>query len=74
MRGESPSLHSFRTLSGRTIILGRKDKSFANRLVVKLAGKWQKLYSQVCGYMKAKLSIAAVRATHLCLRHSLARV
>jgi hypothetical protein len=32
--------------------------------------KWQKPYSQVCGYVKARLSIAAVRATHLCLRGS----
>jgi hypothetical protein len=51
-------------------LLGREAKTFAKRLAVKLAGKWQKPYSQVCGYVKARLSTAAVRATHLCLRGS----
>jgi hypothetical protein len=51
-------------------LLGREDKTFAKRLAAKLAGKWQKPYSQVCGHVKARLSIAAVRATHLCLRGS----
>jgi hypothetical protein len=51
-------------------LLGREAKTFAKRLAVKLAGKWQKPYSQVCGYVKARLSIAAVRATHLFLRGS----
>ena len=51
-------------------LLGREAKTFAKRLAVKLAGKWQKPHSQVCGCVKARLSIAAVRATHLCLRGS----
>jgi hypothetical protein len=51
-------------------LLGREAKTLAKRLAVKLAGKWQKPYSQACGYVKATLSMAAVRATHLCLRGS----
>jgi hypothetical protein len=51
-------------------LLGREVKTFAKRLAGKLAGKWQKPYSQVCGYVKARLSMVAVRATHLCLRGS----
>jgi hypothetical protein len=51
-------------------VLGREAQTFAKRLAAKLAGKWQKPYSQVAGYVKARLSIAAVRATHLCLRGS----
>ena len=51
-------------------LLGREAKTFAKRLAVKLAGKWQKPYSQVAGYVKARLGIAAVGATHLCLRGS----
>jgi hypothetical protein len=51
-------------------LLGREAKTFAKRLAVKLAGKWQKPHSQACGYVKARLSMAAVRATHLCLRGS----
>jgi hypothetical protein len=51
-------------------LLGREARTFAKRLAVKLAGKWQKPCSQVCSYVKARLSTAAVRATHLCLRGS----
>ena len=51
-------------------LLGREAKTFAKRLAVELSGKWQKPCSQVCGHVKARLSTAAVRATHLCLRGS----
>jgi hypothetical protein len=53
-------------------LLGREAQTFAKSLAAKLAGKWQRPYSQVAGYVKArlKMSIAAVRATHLCLRGS----
>jgi hypothetical protein len=51
-------------------MLGREAATFAKRLAAKLAAKWQRTYSQVCGYVKARLSIAIVRATHLCLRGS----
>jgi hypothetical protein len=51
-------------------MLGREAKTFAIRLVAsaKLANKWEKSYSQVCGYVNAQLSIAIVLATHLCMR------
>jgi hypothetical protein len=51
-------------------LLGREAKIFAKqRLAAKLAkNKWVKSYSQqVCGYVTARLSIAIVRATHLCM-------
>ena len=48
----------------------REASTFAKRLSAKLATKWQKTYSQVCGYVNALLSIAIVRTTHLCLRQS----
>eukprot|EP00978_Attheya_sp_CCMP212_P003110 scaffold6374_cov39-Attheya_sp.AAC.2 len=32
--------------------------------------QWRRQYSQVCGYVNARLSIALVRATHRCLRGS----
>jgi hypothetical protein len=51
-------------------LLGREASTFAKRLAAKLANKWQKPYSQVCGYVQARLSISIVRATHLCLRGS----
>ena len=51
-------------------MLGCEATTFAKRLSTKLASKWQCPYSQVCGYVNARLSIAIVRATHLCLRGS----
>jgi hypothetical protein len=52
-------------------MLGHEASTFAKRLAAKLANKWQRTYSQVCGYyVKARLSIAIVRTTHLCLRGS----
>jgi hypothetical protein len=41
------------------------------KLSALFAAKWEKpSYSQVCGYLNARMSIAIVRATHLCLRDS----
>ena len=51
-------------------LLGKEANFFAKRLVVVLAEKWNKPYSQVCGFVKARLSIALVRATHVCIRGS----
>ena len=49
---------------------GKEAKAFLKRLSVLLAKKWQKPYSVVCGYINVRISIAIVRATHLCLRGS----
>jgi hypothetical protein len=38
------------------------------KLSALLAEKWEKPYSEICGYVNARMSIAMVRATHLCLR------
>jgi hypothetical protein len=35
-----------------------------------LADKWEKLYAVVRGYVNARMSIAIVRATRICLRGS----
>jgi hypothetical protein len=51
-------------------LLGRGAKTFAKLLTAKLAGKWQKPCLHAAGCVKARLSTAAVRATHLCLRGS----
>jgi hypothetical protein len=42
----------------------------SKKLSALLADKSGKSYSQVCGYVNAHMSIAIVRATHLCLRES----
>jgi predicted lipase len=55
-------------------MLGREGRTFAKRLAAKLANKWQKSYLEVCVYADARLSIASVRATHLCMRVNRVRV
>lgn len=49
---------------------GKEATAFLKRLSTLLAKKWQKPYSVVCGYVNVRISIAIVRATHLCLRGS----
>jgi hypothetical protein len=45
----------------------REAKALLKKVSSVLAEKWEKLYSEVCGYVIAGMSIAIVRATHLCL-------
>jgi hypothetical protein len=47
--------------------IGKEAKVMMKRLPALLADKWQKSYSEVCGYVNARMSIVIVRATHLCL-------
>jgi hypothetical protein len=51
-------------------LLSREAATFAKQLAAKLATKWQHTYLQVCGYVKAQLSIAIVCVTHMCLHGS----
>jgi hypothetical protein len=51
-------------------MIGKEGQTFAKRLAGLLSDKWRRPYSQVCGYVNARLSIALVRATHRCLRGS----
>jgi hypothetical protein len=44
-------------------LLGREAKILLKKLSALLAAKWEKPYSQVCGYVNARMSIAIVRAT-----------
>jgi hypothetical protein len=52
----------------KLVSLGREATIFPQKLSALLAAKWEKPYSHVCGYVNARISIAIVRATHLCLR------
>lgn len=51
-------------------MLGREANNLIRRLAQKLAEKWSFPYSQVCGMVRARVSIAIARATHLCIRGS----
>jgi hypothetical protein len=49
------------------LLAGREAHTFAKHLAAKLAKKWQRSYSQTCGYVNVRRSIAIIRATqHLC--------
>ena len=51
-------------------LMGREANYVTKRLAAILAERWNRPYSQVCGFVKARLNIAIVRATHLCIRGS----
>ena len=51
-------------------LLGKEAKALLTRLAMKIAHKWDRPYSQICGYVRSRISIAVARATHLCLRGS----
>jgi hypothetical protein len=51
-------------------LLGKEAKIPLRKLSAMLAEKWEKPCSEVCGYANARMSIAIVRATHLCIRGS----
>ena len=44
--------------------------SSTKKLSILLSDKWEKPYAVVRGYVNARMSIAIVRATHICLRGS----
>jgi hypothetical protein len=49
---------------------GKETKCLLKTLSILLSDKWEKPYAVVCGYVNAPMSIAIVRATHICLRGS----
>ena len=51
-------------------LLGREANFLIKKLAALLSEKWSTPYSTVCGFIRARISIAIVRATHLCLRGS----
>jgi hypothetical protein len=51
-------------------LIGKEAKTLLKKLSTLLAEKWGKSYAEVCGYVNARMSIAIVRATHICLRGS----
>ena len=49
-------------------LLHREAEHFLKRIAANLAHKWEKTYSQTCGYVRARLAFAIIRATRLHLR------
>ncbi len=48
--------------------MGTETRAATRRLAALLAGKWKRAYSELCGYVRSRISIALVRATTQCLR------
>jgi hypothetical protein len=44
-------------------LLGKESQTWLKKLSVLLAEKWEKPYSEICGYVNAQMSIAMVGAT-----------
>ena len=51
-------------------LLGKEAKEYNKRLAALLAKKWKSPYSVTCGYVNARMSVAILRATHLCIHGS----
>ena len=51
-------------------ILGVEAGSILKIIASRLTKKWQQLKSRMCGYIKGRISITLVRATHQCIRGS----
>ena len=51
-------------------ILGVEATATLKRLSIRLSTKWKQPYSKTCGYVKSRIVITLVRATHRCIRGS----
>ena len=49
-------------------LLGVEATATLKRLAIRLTTKWKKSYSKMCGYVKSRVAITFVRATHRCIR------
>ena len=49
-------------------MMGAEATAATKRLASRLASKWKRPYSEVCGFVRSRLSIALARSTSLCLR------
>jgi hypothetical protein len=54
-------------------ISGREAKSAERRLASALAWKWKRHYSEMCGYVRARMALSVVRANTLLIRESRVR-
>ena len=58
----TPLVYSVDGLEGTEASAARK------RLAARLAAKWGRQYSQICGFIRSRVSLALVRSTSRCLR------
>ena len=51
-------------------LIGMETKATLKRIASRLSSKWRQSYSKTCGYVKSRIAITLVRATHRCIRGS----
>ena len=51
-------------------IFGREAKNFVNYMCDRIAMKWKKRHSEICHWVRVRLSFAVLRATEFCIRGS----
>jgi hypothetical protein len=49
-------------------LLGKEATAASKRLASTLAAKWKRSYSEICGFVRSRLSIALIRSSSRCLR------
>jgi hypothetical protein len=49
-------------------LLGKEATAASKRLASSLAAKWKRSYSEVCGFVRSRISIALIRLSSRCLR------
>jgi hypothetical protein len=47
---------------------GKEATAASKRLASSLAAKWKRSYSEICGYVRSRISIALIRSSSRCLR------
>jgi hypothetical protein len=50
--------------------VGEQGKKYLQRVARVLAGKWEKSYSEVVGFIMCRVSVAIARAVSMCIRSS----
>jgi hypothetical protein len=49
-------------------LLGKEATAASKRLASTLAAKWKRSYSEICGFVRSRLSITLIRSSSRCLR------
>ena len=51
-------------------LLGLEATATLKRIASRFSSKWRQYYSKTCRYVKSRIAITLVRATHRCIRGS----
>ena len=62
--------HFYPLVSSMDGIPGVEADAKLKRISTRLASKWKQPYCRTCGYVKSRVAITLVRATHRCIRGS----